>query len=178
MQPDPVAEQQTRTFLLNLRIIVCSLAMGLAAFAGFILTMQPPQQRDGNLGPLMAGFAGTIVLVRIIVPGVLFRVQRQKIAAGTWPASGLPTPVPATDEGKLLLALQTKTIVGCALLEGAGFANLFAYMQERQWYNLLIAGLLCAGILVMFPLRGAVDAWLSDQVRWLHDERTLRRSER
>ena len=168
---DNVVRMQVKT----LQIVVASLAMGLGMFAAVVLTMEAPQQQQPNsqLSLMMAGFAGTILLVRIIIPGVLFRVTRHKIAQCTWLPGG-----PPGDAGKLMMALQAKTIIGCALLEGAGFANLFAYMQERQWYSLAIAGLMGLGILLTFPLRGAVDAWLADQLRWLHDERTLRRSER
>ena len=72
-----------------------------------------------------------------------------------------------------MAALQLRTIIGCALLEGAAFANAYAFMVERQVASLAIVLALILMIASHFPLRFWLDGWLERQKRWLDEERSL-----
>lgn len=169
------AQREVRQILAVLRIIVLSLAMGVVAFLVVALTRQPSEPPEQpKLWMYMAGLAGMALLTQMVVPRVLFMAIRRKIAQGTWqPQNKRGIRPPQTDEGLLMAALQSKTIVGCALLEGAGFANVFAFMSEGRLTSVVIAAFLIVMIAAHFPLRMRVDAWLERQRQWLEEERSL-----
>lgn len=182
MDKKPDAESEVRQVLQTLRIIVFALVMGVATFTGYAVwtTLQggePDEPRDPSMLPMyMAGFAGMALLARLFVPGLIFHGIRRQIASGTWqPGTNSSMPLPKTDEGQLMAALQTKTIVGAALLEGAGFANGFAYLSEQQVLSLVITLVLIAGIATHFPLRLWLDGWLQDQKRRVDEDRSMGR---
>ncbi len=180
MEKKPDAVQEVRQFLMTLRIIVFSLAMGLSIFTGYVIAAPAHDAQDKPaLWIYMAIFAGIMLLGRVLVPGIIFSAIRRKISLGTWqPESKNSQPLPTTDEGLLIAALQMKTIIGCALLEGAGFANAFAYMSERQVVSLAITLATILMILAHFPLRFWLDGWLERQKRWLDEERSMRSLDR
>lgn len=179
MEQKPHSDVEVRQTLIVLRIIVFALTMGVSIFTGFVLFMKPGEPpKDLMLWMIMAGFAGAALLARAVVPGILFSAIRRKISLGTWsPSSKNGAPAPKTDDGLLMLALQQKTIVGCAILEAPAFANTFAYMSERQVASLVVALVLILLIAAHFPLRGGIDRWLESQKRWLDEDRSLRPSQ-
>jgi hypothetical protein len=61
-------------------------------------------------------------------------------------------------------------IIGVALLEGAGFFNLVAYMSERQWWTLAIVGVLMLLIAMMFPTLQQFESWSEDKKREMQNE--------
>lgn len=168
------AEKEVRQGLQTMRVIVFALTSGVALFVGYAAVFARPEEpKDATMfGVYMAVFAGMAVLLRLFVPGLVYRAIRRQIAAGTWQPSGKHSvPVPKTDEGQLMAAFQTKTIIGAALLEAAGLANAFAYMTERQLFSLVITLVLILGIAMHFPL--SIDSWLEQQKRWLAEERSM-----
>jgi len=177
MDKKPDAAQEVRQTLMTLRIIVFSLAMGVSIFLGYTLTMDADAAEAGNAPGLwlyLAIFAGMALMARVVVPQVLFAGIRRRIAHGNWqPATKNGPPAPQTDEGLLMAALQLRTIIGCALLEGAAFANAYAFMVERQVASLAIVLALILMIASHFPLRFWLDGWLERQKRWLDEERSL-----
>jgi hypothetical protein len=68
---------------------------------------------------------------------------------------------------------SAKTIVGGAILEGAGFCNLTAYLIEGQMYSLALAGLLIVAILAGIPTRSALDGWLEKTRHRMQEIRAL-----
>ena len=175
MESKPDAAGEVRQTLLTMRIIVLSLATGVSFFLAYVITSPASEAvQPSMLWMMMAGFAGSAVLARAVVPGILFTTIRRKIADGTWQTASKGGQQPQTDEGLLMAALQLKTIVGCALLEGAGFANAFAYMSERHVASLAITLALILMIVAHFPLRFRLDPWLELQKGWLDEERSLR----
>lgn len=172
MDKKPDATTEVKQFVTTLRIIVFSLVMGVSTFLGYAIVMgtdEPPEKL--MLGVMMAGFAGIALVARLIVPGIVFRGMRRQIAQGTWQPAKSNMPRPETDEGLVMAAFQTKTILGAAILEGAGFANAYAFLSERQLLSLIITLLLILGIAAHFPMR--MDGWLEQQKRLLDEERSL-----
>lgn len=62
---------------------------------------------------------------------------------------------------------MSRTIIGGALLEGAAFINLVAYMINRHWSNIGMAGFLVIVMAVTFPSQSHFETWV-DQVRRDH----------
>lgn len=176
MEQKPDAAKEVRQVLRTLRIIVFALAAGLAIYLGYVLTTEPGDARQPiKLWLYMAIFAGVALAARLVVPGVMFRSARRQIALGTWqPNPQNDAAMPKTDEGQLMAAFQAKTIMAVALLQGAGFANVYAYSAERQPASLAISLVLLLMIIAHFPLRFWLDGWLDAQKRWLDEERSLR----
>jgi hypothetical protein len=171
-------KQQVRQALAVLRIIVFGLASGVAIFAAIVLLQdgEVDEQAGFGISGIMAIFAAPLVVGRIFIPGFIFRGARKQIADTPPPKGETNVDRASTDVPQLVAALQTTTIIAGALLDGAAFANLIAYMQERQLYSLVISGLMLLGILALFPLQ--IDNWLARQLRWLDEERSFNRLDR
>ncbi len=177
MQLEPQAEAEVRQFLMTLRIIVSALLMGVGSFLLYVLVISPPAKPAGNGTLSFFGivFAGGVTIAALIVPRLVVASALKGMASGkpavTGPGAGR---VASTIYGQLMGILQTKTIIGCALLEGAAFFNAFAYMMEGQLYSAILTGVLMAGIALHFPLESRVMAWLEDQTQRLETEETLK----
>ena len=176
MEKKPDAVKEVQQTLSVLRVIVLALAAGVSVFVGYVLTTEVPDAQDKTfLWMYMAIFAGMALLGRLVVPGFIFGTIRRKIAHGTWqPDAKHGQSFPKTDEGLLMAALQMKTIIGCAILEAAAFANAFSYMEERNIFSLAVTMALVLMIVAHFPLRLWLDGWLERQLQWLEEERSLR----
>lgn len=176
MEQSPDAVKEVQQGLKTLRIIVFALAVGLAIYFGYVLTTEAANaEQQPRLWLYMAFFAGVEFMTQLIVPGIIFRKARLQIARGTWqPNPQNSSPMPKTDEGQLMAAFQSKTIVSVALIQGAGFANVYAYSAERQPVSLVISLALLFMLVAHFPLRFWLDGWLERQKRWLDEERSLR----
>lgn len=83
-------------------------------------------------------------------------------------------PENATHVDRLLMSFQTRLIVRAALLEGAAFFNLIAFMIERQTWSFGIAGALAAINLSTFPSRDSVLYWIRQQLELMELERNQR----
>ena len=71
--------------------------------------------------------------------------------------------------------IQTSAIIGCAIFEGAAFANTFAYMQSRDLVFLAMTGVLVVGILAHFSTLGSYLRRIEDELRRMDEEELLRR---
>ena len=60
-------------------------------------------------------------------------------------------------------AYQKRMIIRFALLEGAAMLNLVAALISRQPYSLALAGLMAAIMILRFPTRGRVEAFVKSQ---------------
>jgi hypothetical protein len=168
------------TTVRTLQIIVMALAAGVFTF-GLVMVLRP----DGGLKPLdpqaivsivMAAVSLLLIPSRLIVPAMVLRSGRQRIARGSEPVvtrRSAETHMPDSEQAKLLMLLHTTTIIGAALLEAAAFANLTGFMLEGQVYSLVLAALMLLGILLAIPTRNRVDAWLDVQSRRVQEVRQM-----
>lgn len=154
-----------------LRIIVAALCMGVATFAVIVLFVikSDAEPQLGMLTMLSGAFGAGAVVLSFLLPRLIARTSRQQIAAGTW-QSGQPQ-TPDTDAGKLMAVYQTTTIIGAAILEGASFLALVAYMTERHPMSLAVAAILFVGLLLHFPTRTGIANWIDHQSRAIEDDR-------
>jgi hypothetical protein len=174
------AEQERfqRAMLTNMRIISAALISGVIVFLVVVLFVIKSDPKPGSpLLTYMGLVFGALALVfAFIVPGLIGGSIKQALVDGK--RVDLPGQFKASPEvgiiGNLLFLFQTRLIIGHAILEGAAFFNLVAYMLERQDVSLAIVGLLVGAMLVKFPTRGKVESWLADETRSIDELRSLR----
>jgi hypothetical protein len=171
------SEEFARGVIRIVQIIVAALAMGMICFAAVAIFQRipnPPQQ-DALIAYLAAGFAPMMLFVRAIVGTSTVNRSRKNIAAGIRPlnppAAGSQLPANFTGGDQFLFVFQQKTIIESALVEGAAFFNLIAFLTEGQWWSLAVAGVLLAVLLVPFPTYDRVENWVRYQLELLELER-------
>ncbi len=100
------------------------------------------------------GLAATAIFMFNLV-GPLVRNQALK---------QIPTPLEEHLD-QTLGAYQTGAIISGAILEGAAFFNLIAYMIEGAIGNLATAVILVMGLASLFPTVSGVANWIEDAIR-------------
>jgi len=170
---DTQAKQQLAVMVRTAQIIVGALVMGVLTFGVVVVSgLAGGGGAQGNTLTLLAvGFAAAALVLCLLVPNLFASAQRRKIAAGTWGSTSAPGPAPDSDAGKLAMLYQTKLIIGAAMLEGGCFLGLVAYMLERQWPSLAMAGVLLLALIAHLPTYGRVEAWIEDQLRRVQEDR-------
>jgi len=172
---DEKSQAEVNRFSRVCQIVVVALCMGIVAFA-VVVVLMGNDRADAEAGVLTfiaIGMAVGCGGMSLVVPRGVVIAQRRKIVHGTWQMQGREADVPVTDAGKLASVYVTKTIVGCALLEGPCFFALFAFMSEGHLINPVVATLLLLGLLSQFPTSGRVADWVNDQLRLVAEERQL-----
>lgn len=143
--------------------IICA-AMILGATMFFVITLVMPVQQQQQQQPIMAfmaaGFAAVAMVLRFIVPGRAVSAQIKNLSA---------IPVENLD-GHLFAIFQTRMIIGLALLEGACFFNLTAYVADRQIWTLAVVGFLMLLMAMMFPTLSRFESWSEDRKRDLQNQ--------
>jgi hypothetical protein len=171
----PDQDTQLSLYLRTMRIIVSALALGVMTL--FVVVVVMRQQNPNRPVPdppiitfIALGFAGLQFVLQAVIPNLMAAGARRRIAAGQWPP-GMGASVPADDLGKLCMLYQVRLVVGAALVEGAAFFLLIAYLLEGQIVALAGAAVMLALVLVRFPTRSGLEGWLSDQQEQLRQER-------
>ena len=162
--------------LMTLRIIVLALAMGVATFAGFAISqnIHRPHAIAGKLDTqslIFLAMAFIALPLGIVLPRVIFATTRRA------PAMNMPpgTPVEQARVMTVQQRIQTSAIIGCAIFEGAAFANILGYMQTREVLHIALAGILLVGILSHFPTVGSYERRVDDELRRMNEEDALGR---
>jgi hypothetical protein len=164
--------------LTTLRIIVFALVMGVTTFAGFAVSqnINKPHTIAGNfdtLGMVFLAMGLAALPLGMILPRIIFAASRGVPATKmNWPPGTTP------EQARTFVVqqrIQTSAIIGCAIFEGAAFANVLAYMQTREVVHLALAGVLLVGILAHFPTAGSYQRRINDELRRMDEEQTLRR---
>ncbi len=161
------------------QIVVIGLVVGCGFFMGIAISMNMQQgglgaaQGDGNpLLPYIAlAFAVSAVAARVMVVPVVVGPLRRKIVQGTWPPpNGRPqqpslVAMAEADEeaGKLAMLFLTKTIIAGAIIEGAAFFLLIAYLIEGSFMALGVAVAMVVLLASHFPTAGSLISWIERQ---------------
>ena len=141
------------------QIIAGALVMGVVIFACIAFFIA---KGDGPQFPMMSlmaiGFAGVATVMRFVIPTVIVNGGKAQLKQT------------AADEQPMVLAglYQTKTIVGMALLEGAAFFNLIAYIMEKQVWTYGVVAFLLAVMAISFPSQGQFESWAEEMKRDLN----------
>ncbi len=159
-----------------LRIIVFALAMGVTTFAGFAVSqnLNKPHVVGGKLdaqGMVFLALGLVALPLGMILPRIIFaagrRAKPMHLPSGVLPEQARVFGVQQR--------IQTTAIIGCAIFEGAAFANTFAYMQSPDLLFLAMAAVLVVGILAHFPTAGSYQRRIEDELRRMDEEELLRR---
>jgi hypothetical protein len=76
-----------------------------------------------------------------------------------------------SDATLLLGSYQAQMIVGAAILEGATFGLIIAFLVDGTYWTLVAALVLTGLNAFQFPTRGRVERWLSEQRELIEQER-------
>jgi hypothetical protein len=157
------------------RIILVALALGVLAFLGIAVFIRENNPRPVPDTPILTYVALAVAALQAILQGVLPGLVatgiRRQLVAGKWPPARPGRPVPPDDRSKLCALYITRLIIGAALVEGAAFLLLIAYLLEGSVLALAAAGVMLVIILLKFPTRTGLEGWLADQEELLRVER-------
>lgn len=152
MSPQPRSDDAAVTQALTVcKIIAGALVFGVVAFAAVVIALRLGESpaNAALVSYIAAGFAAVAVVARQVILGVLGgRTGTSQHGGGT---------------AGVLALYQTRMIVGLALLEGAAFFNLVAYMLEGHWWTLAVVAALLAWMLAAFPTRTRLRRWVEDR---------------
>jgi hypothetical protein len=140
-------------------ILVGALMLGLISFASIAIfvvqsTDQPVRPEAKILSFIGLGGAAVMSVLRFVVPGMIS-------AAGT---RRKPEQSPQDHRSQLAVVYAQKTLIGGALLEGAGFLNCVAYITSQSLLNLGAVALLLTIMAVTFPSQTQFENW-ADQIQ-------------
>jgi hypothetical protein len=159
-----------REYLANairpMQIIVTAMGSGAIMFLVVAIVVAKPAAAQPLIAYMAVAFAVAAFAAWLVVPGVIANKACQAIAAGHTPSAAVQANVSHDADVVTQLAgvFQTRLIIASALLEGAAFFNLVAYLLEGQYLSLGIASVLILLILSQFPTRGRLSVWVSHQM--------------
>lgn len=168
MEPDKV--------LRIMQIIAGALIAGVLSFAGvasFIVFGQAPAAQPGGQPPaapngseiimyLAMAFAAVAVVLSFVVSNLISAAGVKGVAKMA--QDGTSTG-PKELFGRLLAVAQTKMIVAMALVEGAAFFNLIAFIMTKSMVPPALVGALLLVMAIHFPTKFKLARWLEDQQR-------------
>ena len=157
---DPQTDTERRKMVLTSQIIVAALFIGCLFFLLIVLLIVPGTLGSSDLGPdkpltcaaLVAAFG--ILAARIIVPGVITNQMLQQLAQRK---SKEP------DWKDLFGVYQSTLIIKAAMLEGATFLLVIAYMVEHSPWTLAVAVVFLLLLAMHMPTPLRVDDWIERQ---------------
>lgn len=174
MTPEQYAAIEPDKVLFTMRIIACALIAGVVTFGGvasFIVFGQSPAAQPGNpaQGPNMVmylamAFAAGAVVMSFVVPNLISAAGVKGVAKMA--QDGTSTG-PKELFGRLLAVAQTKMIIALALVEGAAFFNLIAFILTKSMVPPAVVGGLLFVMAIHFPTKFKLATWLEDQQRSL-----------
>lgn len=138
------------------QIIAFALITGVLVFAAIAYFVAKGKPAAFPIVSYMGvGFAVINLTMRFVVPAYLVSMQKRSLAGATEP-----------DLTNSLAGLyQTKMIIGMALLEGAAFINLVAYIVEKQIWSFGVVGALVLVMVASFPTQWKIENWVEDMKR-------------
>lgn len=155
------------------QVVTLAMCLGVSVFAGFVV-MQRGVGGQGTLGVLTLaslGLAATAVPAGFLIGQQVIRSARSRLVPGTWRPVQEQSGCPGTEVEFLVATYQNQLIVGAALLEGACFLALMAYLTESHLASLAVAGMCLLGILARFPTAGGLADWVERQLQRIREER-------
>lgn len=162
---DDVAQAEIKAVSRTLTIIVIALCVGVVTF-GVVVFLNDAEDQEPRLGvltmmslamaPLM--LLGSVIVPRIVASGMARQVMEGK---DVFQNNAMRVTTPA---GKLALVYQTRTIIGCAMLEGVAFLGLMAYMTEQHVAALAVAAAMLIGVGLRIPVLDRVSEWVQQQL--------------
>lgn len=169
MQLNEDQEVFLRKSLLTMQIIAGALINGVVVF--FVIAVFVLSPQVNNDPPLIAyialGVGCLAVVMSFAIPNLIMASTKKSLIKGK--PINLPDNYQGATNvgflGPLVGMYQTKLIISMAILEGAAFFNLIAYIIEGQRMSLIMTGLLVAIMATKFATRGGLENWLADEAK-------------
>ena len=137
-------------------IIAGALIQGVVIFAVVAYFIAKGEPAKSPMIALMgAGMAVMMVVMRFVLPMVIVNGAKARLKEAS----------EAEQMSQLAGLYQTKMIVGMAVLEGAAFFNLIAYIIEKQLWSYRVVAFLLAVMAISFPSQGQFESWAEDMKR-------------
>lgn len=159
-------EETVNSHTKTLQIIVAALTSGVVIFGTVALFMNPEKSDDWLIPSIFGGIGILVMIKSFIVPSLI---------AGSAVSQCLSQTSHPKNDGKdneqkisLVRIFQLKTIVGCALVEGAGFLNIIAYILAGNYINLGVMILTVGLLATRIPSANGVKQWVNDQIQLHH----------
>ena len=160
----------------TLQIIVAALSFGCFSFliiAVFVTGNFNKVVEQPTLTYIALAMAAMMLSVWAILPGIIVAQGRKNIQQTLLSTAKQVGQNPVADKTEkentkaqaLMNLLQTKTIVGCAILEGTVFFLLIAYMMEHSMLSIAAAVALLLLLLAQMPTIGRVTNWIENQLQ-------------
>jgi hypothetical protein len=152
--------------LRGMKIVVAALVMGVLMF-GCVTLLSSGEANPGRqsiLAFLGLIFAAAAFIAREIASNVFVASQRKKIVGGTWGVDSQYAHLLTSSPTALVLVYQSRLIIRAAILEGACFFNLVAFMIDHQWWSFAIAAVFAAINLSTIPSRNGLLNWIDQQI--------------
>lgn len=161
---DPQEDGSLDQRVLVMQIIMAALAMGVVSFMGIAIFIRFSQQQAPPEMPVLTyialGYTPIALLLQAILPGMMAgaRTQTPERLEGL---AGKGDEVPAV--GSLCARYQALLIISLAIIEGAAFLALIAYLIDGNLLTLGAAVVLLAVLLAKFPTLGRVERWIEER---------------
>lgn len=164
--------------IVTTRIIVVALAAGIAFFGAFVLVFQGIDlQADLGVLTLVAIILGcSNAPLSFFVANQVSTHQIQQIIddnSGVQARDKLDGTPPSDQLQRLAQVFQTKTLIACAVLDGAAFFALVALLLEDHVASLAVAAVMLALILSHFPSSAGVTHWIEQRRQHIEHFRQL-----
>lgn len=134
----------------QMQILAGALIAAVTTFGGIALAVGGlPVAANGlpMISTVGAAFTALQIILVLVLPPILRQRAIQSSASGdAWVA-----------------AYRSGMMFAFALLEGAAFFNLVAYITEKQWWSLAIVGGLLLMMLARFPTYSKLSQWIETQ---------------
>ncbi len=151
-------QQQITGVARTLQIIVAAMAAGVLGFGAYAISAAPEQGGAPQIVSYAAIGAALVALaMQTFLPKLVAQAGLKGIAQRS---TGQADRVEAITQ-----LFVTKSIVGLALLEGAAFFNLAAYMIEGYGPSLAFATAMLVTKFFYFPTTPIVSDWVERQLR-------------
>jgi hypothetical protein len=157
-----------------MQIIVGALAIGIINFLGVIFALDLDLSAQGVpasppwLSYAAVGGSVVAVILSLIVPVFFSKQAEQSLATPN------AAELDSTAVRKAAQIYQAQLMVRCALVEGAAFFCLVAYMLERQTASVITAVVLLVVILLHIPSSSRIEAWIEQRLFEANQLRQLR----
>ena len=145
---DEQDEQFVDRTRMTLTIIVCAMAAGILTFSVVTIFLRSGKEpSEGIFHFLALGVGAAAIVGSCIVPGIIGKNASSQ--GGVRGLAGI---------------FQTKTIIACALIEGAAFFNLVAYLIEGHKVSLFTGAACIALVLVQIPTKYRLTNWIQQRI--------------
>lgn len=148
-----------------MQIITLALAMGIVSFmiVAIVIRQQQGQPPATSMVTYLAlGYAPIMLILQLSVPKMV-SPARKPASSSRLEDLAQPAASGLGDVGMLCNIYQTRLIVAAALLEGAAFFALVAYLTEGNILTLIVAVVMLGCILARFPTVSKVERWIEQE---------------